>query len=147
MNYVKDEFAGEQIHTQMLMSVLFRQVRATFAAEDWDGLRPSHFRVISSVPQQGIAITELGERVGMTKQGCGQFVTALVNTGHLTSEPDPADRRVRTVRRTPLGQQVNDAVFSRILSIENDWAEVVGRERYGTFREVLEELALGPAQS
>jgi len=56
---------------------------------------------------------ELGERVGMTKQGCGQFVTHLVETGHLATEPDPSDRRVRIVRRTPLGQKLLDAVLER----------------------------------
>ena len=142
MNYVKAEYAGEPIHSQMLMGLLFRQVRAIFAAEDWGGLRPSHFRVISAVPDQGIAITELGERVGMTKQGCGQFVTKLVATGHLTAQPDSADRRVRIVRRTPLGHTVTDAVLTRILNIEKDWAQQVGEERYRTFRTVLEELAL-----
>ncbi len=147
MNYVKAEFAGEPIHSQMLMGLLFGQVRAIFAAEEWAGLRPSHFRVISSVPDQGIAITELGERVGMTKQGCGQFVTKLVSTGHLTSEPDPDDRRVRVVRRTSLGERMMDAVLARISSIEDDWAEQVGEGRYRTFREVLEELALGKRSS
>lgn len=144
MNNVKSGFVGEPIHSQMLMGLLFREVRAIFAAEDWGGLRPSHFRVISSVPNQGIAITELSERVGMTKQGCGQFVTKLVNTGHLTVEPDAADRRVRIVRPTRLGQEVMDAVLARILSIEHVWAERVGEERYRTFRSVLEELALEP---
>ncbi|MBG0740108.1 winged helix-turn-helix transcriptional regulator [Paeniglutamicibacter antarcticus] len=143
MNYVKADFPVDQIHTPMLMGLLFRQVHAIFATEDWNGLRQSHFRVISSVPEHGVTITELGERVGMTKQGCGQFVAQLVRTGHLTSDRDPSDRRVRLVHRTPLGQQVIDAVLARNLRIEQDWAGRVGQERYRTFRGVLEELALG----
>ena len=34
------------------MGLLFREITATFAAEDWAGLRQSHFRVISSVPAE-----------------------------------------------------------------------------------------------
>lgn len=143
MNFVKADFSVGQIHAPMLMGLLFQQVHAAFANEDWDDLRQSHFRVMSAVPQRGVSITELGERVRMTKQGCGQFVTHLVATGHLSTEPDPSDRRVRLVRRTPLGQQVLDAVRKRNLRIEQEWAEVVGRERYREFRSVLEELALG----
>jgi DNA-binding MarR family transcriptional regulator len=79
----------------------------------------------------------------MTKQGCGQFVTYLVETGHLTTEDDPSDGRVRLVRRTPLGRQVLEAVRQRNLRIEHDWAHVVGPDRYRVFRGVLEELALG----
>ncbi len=113
MTFVKAEFPATQTQAPMLMGLLFRQVRAIFSTEDWDDLRQSHFRVMSAVPEQGVSITELGERVGMTKQGCGQFVTHLVETGHLATEPDPSDRRVRLVRRTPLGQRMLDAVRER----------------------------------
>lgn len=142
MTFVKAEFPVEQIHAPMLMGLLFREVHAVFASEDWAGLRQSHFRVMSAVPDQGVSITELGERVRMTKQGCGQFVTHLVETGHLATDPDPSDRRVRLVRRTPLGEHMLDTVRDRNLRIEQDWAEQVGQERYRIFREVLEELAL-----
>ena len=142
MTFVKSEFPAAQTHAPLLMGLLLRQVRAIFATEDWDQLRQSHFRVMSSVPEQGVSITELGERVGMTKQGCGQFVAHLVVTGHLATEADPADRRVRLVRRTPLGHKVLEAVRERNLRIEQVWAEHVGPERYRVFRGVLEELAL-----
>lgn len=134
-------FPAEEQHVPLLMGLVFREVRDVFAAEDWQGLRQSHFRVISSVPTEGISVTDLGERVGMTKQGCGQFVTTLVGTGHLQVEPSPADRRIRVVRRTPLGNRTIAAVTDRMLQIEQQWAEQVGDRRYRTFRKVLEELA------
>ncbi|MEO7421424.1 MAG: MarR family winged helix-turn-helix transcriptional regulator [Ornithinibacter sp.] len=143
MTYVKAEFPAAQTHAPMLMGLLMREVQSIFAAEDWDGLRQSHFRVMSAVPDQGVSITELGERVGMTKQGCGQFVAQLLESGHLATERFPSDRRVRMVRRTPHGQRVLDAVRERNLRIEQDWAEQVGQENYLTFRAVLEGLALG----
>lgn len=144
MTSVKPHFSVDQTHVPMLMGLLFQQVHAIFDAEDWGGLRQSHFRVMASVPDGGISITDLAERVGMTKQGCGQFVTQLEGSGHLTVEVDPADRRVRVVRRTPLGHDVLDAVRERNLRIEQDWAEQVGQARYQTFRGVLEDLALTP---
>lgn len=143
MTFVKADFSADQIHAPMLMGLLFREVHSIFAAEDWGDLRQSHFRVMASVSDDGVSITELGERVGMTKQGCGQFVTHLVETGHLVVESDRSDRRVRVVRRTALGQRVLNAVRERNLRIEREWADQVGPDRYQTFRSVLEELALG----
>lgn len=67
----------------------------------------------------------------------------LVETGHLATEPDPSDRRIRVVRRTQLGQNVLDAVQDRNLRIEREWAGRVGMDRYQVFRSVLQELALG----
>jgi DNA-binding MarR family transcriptional regulator len=142
MTSVNHVAAPEEQHTPMLIGLLLNEVRATFAAEDWGGLRQSHFRVMTSVPADGISITELGERVGMSKQGCGQFVSALVETGHLEVATDPGDRRTRIVMRTPLGNRTVRRVAARIARIEAEWAERVGSRRYATFRRVLEELTL-----
>ena len=131
-------YPEEELHASLLMGLLFRQVRAVFAAEDWSGLRQSHFRVISSVPPEGISVTDLGERLAMSKQGCGQFVTSLVDSGHLRVEQGETDRRVRWVRRTPKGNRTLTRVTARMLEIEEDWAERVGERRYRTFRRVLE---------
>ena len=143
MTSVKGFVPRTEWHAALLMGLMLRQVHEVFVAEDWKGLRQSHFRVISSVPPEGINITELGDRVGMTKQGCGQFVTQLVQSGHLRVQHSPADRRTRVVHRTSAGNRTIAAVTARNLRLEQDWAERVGSERYTIFREVLEELATG----
>jgi DNA-binding MarR family transcriptional regulator len=131
--------AGEP-HIAVLAGELMRQIRDTFLAEDWGGLRQSHFRLLSCVPPEGISVTDLAARVAMTKQGCGQFVSHLRGTGHLDVIGDPADRRVRVVVRTPLGERTVKAVNARILRIERSWAKRVGRERYAEFRQVLRDI-------
>jgi DNA-binding MarR family transcriptional regulator len=142
MTLVKGDLPADRVHASLLMGLLFRQVRDDFARDDWRGLRQSHFRVLSMVPDRGVSITDLGERVGMTKQGCGQFVTQLSESGHLRVISHPDDRRVRMVRRTPKADRVLAAVRDRNLAIEAAWAERVGPDRYAVFREVLEELAM-----
>ncbi|MGA9749738.1 MAG: helix-turn-helix domain-containing protein [Nocardioides sp.] len=144
MTFVKAVPEEEQ-HVLMYLGSLIEEVRDAFEGEDWGGLRQSHFRVISAVPPEGISVTELGQRVRMTKQGCGQFVTQLVQTGHLVTEDDPGDRRLRIVRRTRLGDRTMVAVARRMASIEQTWIETVGERRYRTFRSVVDTLAVrGP---
>jgi DNA-binding MarR family transcriptional regulator len=143
MTLVKGDFPADRVHAPLLMGLLFRQVRDEFLDEDWGGLRQSHFRLLSLVPDAGVSITELGERVGMTKQGCGQFVTQLAESGHLRVVTPAIDRRGRVVRRTRRADRVLAAVRSRNLAIEEEWAERVGADRYAVFRAVLDELALG----
>ena len=79
---------------------------------------------------------------GITKQGCGQSVTQLVQSGQLRVEHSPSDRRTRIVHRTGAGNRTVEAVTARNLRLERAWAEQVGSERYEVFREVLEELAI-----
>ena len=143
MTFVKADVAERERHLAMLLGGAMEQVRRRILERDWDGLRPSHFRVISLVPPEGISVTDLAERVGMTKQGCGQFVTQLVTTGHLAVAPDPDDGRVRLVRRTPLGERNVDEVIAINADLEAAWRERVGERRWATFRAVLEQVALG----
>ncbi len=127
----------------MLAGLLLSRVRETFEQEDWGGLRQSHFRVLTTVPPGGLNVTELAALLGMTKQGCGKFVTGLVASGHLAESRDPTDRRQRLLRRTAAGECTVRAVTARNRRLEEDWSAEVGAERYATFRRVLEELALG----
>lgn len=127
-------------HVVALMGLLMQYVRDTFAAEDWGGLRQSHFRLLHYVPREGISITDLADRLGMTKQASGQFVSHLVGTGHLEVRTDPGDRRVRVVVRTPLGGRTVKAVNARVARIERQWSEHVGAARYAEFRGVLDAL-------
>lgn len=135
--------ADEAPHVPQLVGKLMFEVRDTFASEDWEGLRQSHFRLMANVPREGVSVTELSRALRMSKQACGQFVTQLESTGHLKIRADANDRRVRLVVRTALGDRMVKAANTRIRRIEREWARRVGADRYGTFREVLQELSSG----
>jgi len=144
MTHVKPIPEVEQSAVSLLASVLM-QVRQEFIEGNWDGLRPSHLRVLTAVPAEGVTISVLAARVGMTKQGCGQFVRQLEQSGHLTREQPDSDRRQRVVRRTTLGNRFLRRSLGWQQAMEREWAERVGVRRYRSFRAVLEELAHPPA--
>lgn len=128
-------------HVAMLLGALMGTVRSTFFEHEWDGLRPSHLRVLSSVPDGGCTVTELAGLVGMTKQGCGQFVTTLVGTGHLAESRAAPDRRVRLVTRTAEGDRALIRFAAVMVTVEERWRDAVGEARYAVFRGVLDELS------
>jgi DNA-binding MarR family transcriptional regulator len=135
------------VHVAMLLGELMGTVRSAFFEQEWGGLRPSHVRVLSSVPEGGCTVTELAGRVGMTKQGCGQFVTTLVSSGHLAESRATTDRRVRLVSRTPAGEGTLVRFAAVLDTVEERWREVVGLRRYAAFRSVLVELSAGTTGS
>jgi DNA-binding MarR family transcriptional regulator len=104
------------------------------------GLRPSHLRLLSLTPTDGMRVTDLAARVGMSKQALGEFVTTLQAAGLVEVIVDQRDRRVRLVRPTPSGQELQQVVESVIAGIERHWATQVGPSRWATFREVLTEI-------
>src|SRR3954464_3734616 len=132
--------SGER-HVMLALGNLMSESRELVLTEGERGLRPSHHRVLGHVPPEGITVSELADRVGMTKQGIGQFVTQLTESGDLRVDPDPAARRVRVVRRTARGDAA-EAGLARLLDrLEQGWAERVGAERYRAFRATLAETA------
>jgi DNA-binding MarR family transcriptional regulator len=134
----------DERHVMTVLGLLLEETRQLILRDGEDGLRPSQFRVIGSVPPNGgITVTELAERVGMTKQGIGQFVTQLTQDGYLATETDPDDRRVRVVRRTRLGNEATRRLALMLGGLEEAWARRVGQRRYREFRAVLDEIA-GP---
>ena len=134
--------ADAELHVLLLAGRLMQAVRDTMAAEDWGGLRQSHFRLLARVPREGISISDLAVPLAMTKQAVGQFVTGLEESGHVAVRPEPTDRRVRLVVRTPLGDAVVRRVNTRIRRIERGWARQVGEQRYDDFKAVLRDLAV-----
>lgn len=135
-------FRDDEVHTPVLVGLLFRRLGEAVHTRDWQGLRQSHFRVLACVPPDGASVTEVAERVGVTKQACGQLVTPLVEAGHLRVDPSPTDGRVRVLRRTPSGDRFYADVRRQVADIEAGWAAQVGERRYAEFRAVLAELAL-----
>ncbi|KRE53909.1 MarR family winged helix-turn-helix transcriptional regulator [Phycicoccus sp. Soil748] len=133
---------GADAHVLELMGGVLGHFRALVAHEDWGHpLRSSHLRVLGQVPDEGIAITDLSERLGMTKQGCGQLVTGMVELGLVGDGKDPRDGRVRLVTLTPQGRRTLERFEQRVAETERAWAGAVGPRRYATFRAVLRELA------
>ncbi len=124
-----------------LMAGLFGRIRAELSDGTLGDLRMSHVRVLSAVPPDGINVTELARRAGMTKQGCGQFVTYLSGTGHVSTAPDPADGRVRLVHRSVTGDRVMGRVYAALDRIEREFAAEVGPRRFATFKQVMAELS------
>ena len=133
---------NDQRHIIKVLGLLFEEARQVILRNGRDGLRPSHFRVIDAVPpDRGITVSELAERVGMTKQGIGQFVTQLTQAGYLVTEAAPEDRRMRIVRRTGLGCEATQQLTAVLRELEEHWAARVGPRRYRQFRATLDEIA------
>lgn len=97
-------------------------------------------RVLQLIPRSGMRITDLAERARVTKQALGQFVNALQAAGLVESVPDPSDRRVRLVRRTPAGDELNDRITATLARVEAEFRAEVGERRYDTMKEVMREL-------
>lgn len=116
-----------------------RELAATSAAPG--GLRSSQLRLLSLTPAEGMRVTDLAERVGMTKQALGEFATVLERDGLLESLRDPTDGRVRLLRPTARGRRAVRAAEAEIAALEERWSRRMGPDRWRLLRTLLIEAA------
>jgi DNA-binding MarR family transcriptional regulator len=105
------------------------------------GLRSSQVRLLSLTPTEGMRVTDLAERVGMTKQALGEFANDLEERGLLESVRDPADRRVRILRPTAAGRRAVRSATRQIEAVEAQWREQLGAHKWEQLRALLVEAA------
>lgn len=137
-------------HLLELFDLALRRMRSEMDAvmeQEARGLRSSQLRLLSLTPPDGMRVTDLAARAGMTKQALGELVSGLQATGHVEVETDRVDRRVRLVRPTPQGLRLRDHMHEAIAALEGRLAQRTGRRRWATFRAVLAEVGgdAGPA--
>ena len=119
---------------------LVQRMRAT-APEGRAALRPSQIRLLSLTPREGMRVTDLADRLGMTKQSLGELATVLERDGMLESVRDPGDRRVRILRPTPAGLEAVAAGERVIAEVEAEWRRRVGADRWDLLRDILGDVA------
>jgi len=93
----------------------------------------------------GATATEVGQRLGVSKQAAGKTLDLLSQAGYVTIAADPDDKRRKLVRRTARGDDLLDKSVTAFAAVAGTWADRVGAERVDQLTEVL--AALGVATS
>ncbi|HET7444248.1 MAG TPA: MarR family transcriptional regulator [Solirubrobacterales bacterium] len=126
---------------EVASEALFIEFRAELVEAGYGDVRPTHGCVFRFVHENGMRLTELAQRAGMTKQSIGEIVDDLEALGYVERVPDPADKRAKLIRLTEKGRQAQRVGFGLFTTIEQRWAERYGTERIAELRELLEEIA------
>ncbi len=140
MTEVKHESSD---HIFALLGGLLDALRGDFQREakvlrqPYRKLRTSQLRLLSLTPVEGMRLTDLAVRVGMTKQALGEFANVLEDNGFLESIKDPTDGRVRILRPTVKGRRAVDAGNRVIGAVEERWRDQLGAERWDLLRLLL----------
>lgn len=102
--------------------------------------KPKHSAVFSQLGPEGARLTELAQGANMSPQAMGELVDELVELGYVSREPDPADRRAKLIRLTPLGTAAVTAAIETIGGIEARIDATLGPDGHAQLREMLAKL-------
>ncbi len=114
---------------------------AVVAGAAFGDLRPSHGNAMEQLElEDGLRLTDLAARTGMTAQSRGELVDELEGKGYLERRPDPDDRRAKRIYLTDHGRENARVAKQATADVEASLAGLLGEERYRDLRRTLEEI-------
>jgi DNA-binding MarR family transcriptional regulator len=102
-------------------------------------VRPAHTALFPHLDFEGIRLTNLAARVGVTKQAAGQLVDDLVALGMVERIDDPTDKRAKRIRFSRRGYAALMHGLGILGDLEKALRAAVGARR---MRELHETLGL-----
>ncbi|WP_078965892.1 MarR family winged helix-turn-helix transcriptional regulator [Streptomyces aureocirculatus] len=108
---------------------LIDRLHAELARQGHPDMRPAHGFAMQAVGAAGASASEVGRRLGVTKQAAGKTVDRLVALGYAERADDPADARRKLVRLTPRGLDALTRSAAIFDALRAEWARELGPDR------------------
>ncbi|MBV1857994.1 MAG: MarR family transcriptional regulator [Nannocystaceae bacterium] len=121
--------------------LLNEQAMARVRELTWQDVRPTHTTLFPHIDLEGTRITEIAQRMGLSKQAVGQLVTELESMDVLERVPDPTDGRAKLVRFARRdGRLILLDGLAVLAEFEDGLVKDLGRARIDALRENLGAL-------
>jgi DNA-binding MarR family transcriptional regulator len=103
-------------------------------------LRTAHTQLFPHISSDGIRLTELAARVGVSKQAIGPLVDDLVSEGMIGRVDDPIDRRAKLIRWTRKGERAMLHGINVLGTLEQEVGRRIGKKRLAELADTCEAL-------
>ncbi|MET8690622.1 MarR family transcriptional regulator [Streptomyces sp. NPDC004732] len=128
VNQVDDTGKGYELPLLLFAGfrTLIDRLHAELARQGHPDVRPAHGFAMQAIGSNGATASEVGRRLGVSKQAAGKTVDRLIALGYAARTDDPADARRKLVRLTPHGIDAlrrSAAIFDELRA---EWARRIG---------------------
>jgi|SRR5688572_15203065 DNA-binding MarR family transcriptional regulator len=114
--------------------------RAEAGAPVGPQVRPAHTALFPHLDFEGIRLTELAAKVGVTKQAVGQLVDDLAELGMVERVSDPDDSRAKRIRFSRRGYAALMHGLGVLGEVQETLVEAVGARRMRRLHETLRQM-------
>ncbi len=101
-------------------------------------VRQVHTQLLPHLDREGIRLTDLAARLGVTKQAIAPAVDELETWGVVEKIPDPSDGRARLVRFAGVDALMDG--LGTLHALEEELAAVVGADALAEVRRVMQAI-------
>ena len=108
---------------------LIDRLHADLAEQGHPDLRPAHGFALQAIGRAGTTASELGRRLGVSKQAAGKTADRLEALGYVERVDDAHDARRKLVRLTPHGVDALVRSAQIFDELRAEWAKALGAQR------------------
>jgi len=108
---------------------LIDELHAELATLGHPEARPLHGFALQAVGPDGVTISELGRRLGVTKQAAAKTAATLEGLGYVERAPDPDDQRAWRITRTTRGDDLLERSAECFERLRATWVATLGGDR------------------
>ena len=108
---------------------LIDQLHAELARQGHPEVRPVYGFALQAIGMRGASASEIGRRLGVSKQAAGKTVDRLAALGYVERVDHPDDARRKLVRLTPHGVDVLDRSAQIFDRLRERWVAQLGAGR------------------
>jgi DNA-binding MarR family transcriptional regulator len=122
---------------------LIDQLHTTLAERGHPDVRPVHGFAMQAIGMRGASISEIGRRLGVSKQAAGKTVDRLAALGYVERVDDPRDARSKLVRLTPRGLDSLRQAAEIFEQLRASWVARLGADRVRSIESSLRTVVPG----
>lgn len=131
----------------LLLAAAFRalidELHEELARRGHPGVRPVHGFALQAVGGDGASVSELGRRLGISKQAAAKTAAGLEALGYVVREPDPRDGRAQRLLISDRGEDCLRASAEIFERLRDRWVAELGEDRVSALEDDLETIAAG----
>jgi DNA-binding MarR family transcriptional regulator len=106
-----------------------------------DQARPLHGFALQAIGPDGCTASELGRRLGVSRQAAAKTVASLQRAGYVWGEPDAGDARAVRLRRTGRGEEMLALSAAFFEAYHTRLAQTLGSRRLAELEDGLQLMA------
>jgi DNA-binding MarR family transcriptional regulator len=124
---------------------LIDELHAELARQGHPDVRPAYGFAMQAIGADGASASEVGRRLGVSKQAAGKTIDRLEELGYAERVDDPADGRRKLVRLTRYGIEALGRSAAIFEELRSRWAATLGADRLADLEDALRAM-VGPAR-
>jgi DNA-binding MarR family transcriptional regulator len=117
------------------------RMHAELAGQGHPDVRPAYGFAMQAIGRDGATASEIGRRLGVSKQAAGKTVDKLEQLGYAERADDPADARRKVVRLTARGFDSLGRSAAIFDELRKEWVAALGADRVRALEGDLRAMA------